>query len=113
MEQGIEKARKALQGTTEDHLMMPWRFVMGGKLLYEMPRHVMLTDAVILLAIVAIDRLSTNEWCKCPGNLWAFRGRTVKTAINAVRRRCTEYVESEHWMVWCSHENLIWLLPCT
>lgn len=23
MEQGIEKARKALQGTTEDHLMMP------------------------------------------------------------------------------------------
>ena len=39
MEQGIEKARKALQGTTEDHLMMPWRFVMGGRLLYEMPRH--------------------------------------------------------------------------
>jgi hypothetical protein len=30
MEQGIEKARKALQGTTEDHLMMPWRFVMAA-----------------------------------------------------------------------------------
>ena len=50
MEQGIEKARKALQGTTEDHLMMPWRFVMGGKLLYEMPRYVMLTDAFSHLA---------------------------------------------------------------
>jgi hypothetical protein len=51
--QSIEKARKALQGTTEDHWMMPWRFVMGGKLLYEMPRQVMLTGAsVILLTIV-------------------------------------------------------------
>jgi len=30
--------------------LMPWRFVMGGKLLYEMPRHVMLTDAFRHLA---------------------------------------------------------------
>ena len=30
--------------------MLPLCFVMGGKLLYEMPRHVMLTDAFSHLA---------------------------------------------------------------
>jgi uncharacterized damage-inducible protein DinB len=30
--------------------MMPWRFVMGSKLLYQMPQHVMLTDAFSHLA---------------------------------------------------------------
>lgn len=30
--------------------MLPWCFVMGGKLLYEMPRNVMLTDAFSHLA---------------------------------------------------------------
>jgi hypothetical protein len=37
MEQGIEKARKALQGTTEDHLMMPWRFVIGRQVAMRCP----------------------------------------------------------------------------
>jgi len=46
LEEGVAKARKALQSTTEEHLMKPWRFVSGGRVLSEEPRHVMLTDAV-------------------------------------------------------------------
>jgi uncharacterized damage-inducible protein DinB len=46
LERGIEKARKSLEGTTEEHLKKPWRLVMGNKVLDEGPRHVMLSDAV-------------------------------------------------------------------
>jgi uncharacterized damage-inducible protein DinB len=46
LDDGVAKARKALEATTEEHLMKPWRFAMGGKVLTEKPRHVVLTDAV-------------------------------------------------------------------
>ena len=46
LEEGVAKARKALQSTTEEHLMKPWRFVAGGRVLSEEPRHVILTDSV-------------------------------------------------------------------
>jgi uncharacterized damage-inducible protein DinB len=46
LEVGFAKARKALEGTTEEHLMKPWRFAMGGHMLYEAPRHVALSDSV-------------------------------------------------------------------
>jgi uncharacterized damage-inducible protein DinB len=45
-EEGVVKARRALAGTTEQHLLKPWRFMAGGKVLSEEPRYVMLTDAV-------------------------------------------------------------------
>src|ERR1700736_3155827 len=44
LEEGVVKARKALEGTTEEHLQKPWRFTMGGQVLNEGPRHVMLRD---------------------------------------------------------------------
>jgi uncharacterized damage-inducible protein DinB len=92
MEQGIEKARNALQGTTEGHLMMPWRLVMGGKLLYEMPRHVMRTDAFSHLAHYRgqLTVYLRMNGVSVPAIYGPFRGRTVKTAINAVRRCCSE-----------------------
>jgi uncharacterized damage-inducible protein DinB len=46
MEEGLLKARRAPQGTTEEHLMKPWRFAMGGKVVSDEPRHVMLSSAV-------------------------------------------------------------------
>jgi hypothetical protein len=61
MEQGIEKARKATQATTKDHLMMPWRFVMGGKLQYEMPWQVMLTTLSVILLTIVGNRPSIYE----------------------------------------------------
>jgi uncharacterized damage-inducible protein DinB len=46
LEEGEDKARKALEGTTEEHLMKPWRFVSGGEVRNEQARYVMLTDSV-------------------------------------------------------------------
>ena len=50
LEESVAKARKALQGTTEEHLMKPWRLLMRGRVLQEQPRHVMLTDTFCHLA---------------------------------------------------------------
>ena len=45
-DQAVEKARRALRGTSEAHLMQPWRFIFGGHVVSEQPRHEMLSDAV-------------------------------------------------------------------
>jgi uncharacterized damage-inducible protein DinB len=39
-------ARKALESTTDDHLLTPWKFVVGGHVASENPRHVMIADSV-------------------------------------------------------------------
>jgi uncharacterized damage-inducible protein DinB len=46
LEDAYARARKSLEGTTEEHLMKNWRFKMGGQVASEQPRHVMLSDAV-------------------------------------------------------------------
>jgi uncharacterized damage-inducible protein DinB len=46
LDEGLAKARTALKGTTEEHLMKPWQFKLGGRVLSNEPRHVMLSDAV-------------------------------------------------------------------
>ena len=43
----IAEARKALENTTDEHLMMPWRFLVAGQVVNEQPRHVVLRDAVL------------------------------------------------------------------
>jgi uncharacterized damage-inducible protein DinB len=46
LDAGVAAAREALQNTTDDHLLTPWRFVVGGQVASENPRHVMIADAV-------------------------------------------------------------------
>jgi uncharacterized damage-inducible protein DinB len=46
LDAGVAAAREALQNTTDDHLLTPWRFVVGGHVASENPRHVMIADAV-------------------------------------------------------------------
>jgi uncharacterized damage-inducible protein DinB len=46
LEEGIAGAKTALQGTTEEHLMKTWRLKVGGKVVSEQPRHVMLRDSI-------------------------------------------------------------------
>ena len=46
LEQAHDEAWAALQHTTDEHLLMPWRFVVGGHVVNESPRHVMIADAV-------------------------------------------------------------------
>ncbi len=46
LDESVAEARAALQGTTDEHLMKPWRFLVRGTVVNEQPRHVMLRDAV-------------------------------------------------------------------
>jgi uncharacterized damage-inducible protein DinB len=50
MEEGFAGAKRALQGTTEEHLMKPWQLKVGGKVVADQPRHVMLRDSLMHLA---------------------------------------------------------------
>lgn len=46
-EKSFADAREALQGTNDEHLMKPWRFLVGGRVMAEDPRHVVLRDTVM------------------------------------------------------------------
>jgi uncharacterized damage-inducible protein DinB len=50
VEEGVAGAKKAIQGTTEEHLMKPWRLKVSGKVVAEHPRHVMMRDSINHLA---------------------------------------------------------------
>ena len=42
----MTEAREALRTTTDEHLMTPWKFVIGGHVVDENARHVMIEHAV-------------------------------------------------------------------
>jgi uncharacterized damage-inducible protein DinB len=46
LDDGVARSRKALEGSSEEHLLKPWRFVYQGKVWSERPRHEMITDSV-------------------------------------------------------------------
>ena len=46
LEENTAQARRALDGTDEEHLLRHWRMVSGNRLLSEGPRHVMIADGV-------------------------------------------------------------------
>jgi uncharacterized damage-inducible protein DinB len=46
LDAAVGRAREALHHTTDEHLLTPWRFVIGGHVVSENPRHVMITDSV-------------------------------------------------------------------
>jgi uncharacterized damage-inducible protein DinB len=50
LEDGVAGARAALQGTSEEHLMKPWRLLVATKVVAEQPRHVMLRESINHLA---------------------------------------------------------------
>ncbi len=50
LEEGVAKAREALAGTTDEHLMKPWRLLVAGKVVGEDPRHVVIRDTFMHLA---------------------------------------------------------------
>ncbi|HEU5402177.1 MAG TPA: hypothetical protein VFU86_12520 [Terriglobales bacterium] len=45
-EEGLAGSRRALQNTTEEHLLKPWRFAMGGQTLFEAPRYQVLSESL-------------------------------------------------------------------
>jgi uncharacterized damage-inducible protein DinB len=46
LDDSVAKARAALTKTTDEHLMIPWRFLWGGRVVTEQPRYVMIRDSV-------------------------------------------------------------------
>ena len=50
MEGGVARARAALQKTTDEHLMKPWRLLVAGTTVQEHPRHIMMRDSINHLA---------------------------------------------------------------
>ena len=47
VDEGLAKSRRALQNTTEDHLMKPWRLKMGGQILTEGPRYSQIREGAL------------------------------------------------------------------
>lgn len=50
VDESFAGARAAFQRTNDDHLMKPWRLLVGGKVVQEAPRHVMLRESINHLA---------------------------------------------------------------
>jgi uncharacterized damage-inducible protein DinB len=46
LDDSLAEARVALAGTTDDHLLTPWRLLVGGHLVSENPRYQVLRNAV-------------------------------------------------------------------
>ena len=45
-EESLNKARGALQATSDDHLLKPWKFIVAGHVADQRPRYMMIRDAV-------------------------------------------------------------------
>ena len=50
LDKGVAAARDALRGATEEHLMKPWKLLVGGKVVDEKPRHIVIRDTFAHLA---------------------------------------------------------------
>jgi len=50
LDEGVAEARKALAGTTDDHLMKPWRLLVSGRAVSEELRYLVLRDTFMHLA---------------------------------------------------------------
>lgn len=46
LDAGLAAARQSLEAATEQHLLTPWAFKMGGRTVQQQPRHIMIADAV-------------------------------------------------------------------
>src|SRR5262252_1840861 len=45
LDAGVKEARQALRSTTDEHLLKPWKFMIGEHVASENPRHIMIADA--------------------------------------------------------------------
>jgi uncharacterized damage-inducible protein DinB len=50
LDKAVTDARSALQQTTDDHLMTPWRLLVAGNVVMEAPRYVVIRDTINHLA---------------------------------------------------------------
>jgi uncharacterized damage-inducible protein DinB len=50
LDESVAKSRDALAGTNDEYLMTPWRLLVGGNVVMEAPRHVVIEDTFTHLA---------------------------------------------------------------
>ena len=50
LDENVAKSREALATTSDDYLMTPWRLLVGGNVVMEAPRHVVIEDTFTHLA---------------------------------------------------------------
>jgi len=50
LDEGVAGARRSLSATTEEHLLLPWKLLVSGKVVSEEARQVVLTDTFAHLA---------------------------------------------------------------
>ena len=50
LDESIARSRQALGSTNDDYLMTPWRLLVGGNVVMEAPRHVVIEDTFTHLA---------------------------------------------------------------
>jgi uncharacterized damage-inducible protein DinB len=50
LDEGVAKARSALAGASDEHLLKPWRLLVGGRVVSEQPRHIVVRDTFMHLA---------------------------------------------------------------
>ncbi len=50
LDESAARSRDALTGTSDDYLMTPWRLLVGGNVVVEAPRHVVIEDTFTHLA---------------------------------------------------------------
>ena len=50
VDEGVEKSRQALAGTTEEHLAKPWKLLVAGNVVSELPRFEVLRDTFMHLS---------------------------------------------------------------
>lgn len=46
LDNAVAEARRALESVIDAHLLTPWAFKMGGKVIDQQPRHIMIADGV-------------------------------------------------------------------
>jgi uncharacterized damage-inducible protein DinB len=50
LDEAVARAREALSNTTDEHLATPWKLLVGGHVVMENPRHVVIVDTFTHLA---------------------------------------------------------------
>ena len=46
IDRGVADARRALESTFDEHLLTPWAFKRGGRVVYQQPRYLAISDSV-------------------------------------------------------------------
>ncbi len=46
LEQAVSEARDALKNTNDEHLLTKWKFMVGGHVVSDSPRHIMIAESV-------------------------------------------------------------------